>query len=65
METMIIDIKSKQDKSLFYALAERLHLRAGIISPEDKENYALLKAMMQAKKNNYVSKEAVLKALRK
>jgi hypothetical protein len=46
-------------------LAERLHLQATTITKEEKEDYALLKAMMQGKKSEYVSKTAVLKALRK
>ncbi len=65
METLVINIKSEKDKSLFYALAERLHLKATSLSEEDKEDYGLLKAMLQAKKGDYVSKETVLKALRK
>ena len=65
MEALIINLKSKKDKLPFYALAERLHLKASILSEEDKEDYSLLKAMLKAKKGEYVSKETVLKALRK
>jgi hypothetical protein len=65
METLVIDIKSEKDKLLFYALAERLSLKAMSISKEDKEDYALLKAMLKEKKGDYVSKSKVLKALRK
>jgi hypothetical protein len=65
METLIINLKSKKDKIPFYALAERLHLKASLLSDEDKEDYGLLKAMLKAKKGEYVSKESVLKALRK
>jgi hypothetical protein len=46
-------------------LAERLHLKASLLSEEDKEDYGLLKAMLQAKKGEYVEKETILKALRK
>jgi hypothetical protein len=65
METLVINLKSKKDKSLFYALADRLHLKTTLLSDEDKEDYGLLKAMLQGKKSTYVSKETVLKALRK
>lgn len=65
METLVINVKSKKDKSLFYALAERLKLKATVLNAEDKEDYGLLKAMLQAKKGDYVDKETVLKALRK
>jgi hypothetical protein len=46
-------------------LAERLRLKATLLSEEDKEDYGLLKAMLNAKKGDYVSKETVLEALRK
>ena len=65
MGTLVIKLKSKKDELPFYALAERLHLKATLLSEDDKEEYGLLKAMLQAKKGDYVSKEAVLKALRK
>ena len=65
METLVINIKSEKDKSLFHALAERLHLKTTTLTEEDKEDYGLLKAMLQAKKANYVSKETILRALRK
>ena len=65
METLVIDIKSEKDKLLFCALAERLHLKTTSITKEDKEDYGLLKAMLEEKKGDYVSKSKVLKALRK
>jgi len=65
METLVINLKSEKDKSLFYALAERLHLKTTTITEEDKEDYGLLKAMLEAKKGEYIDKETVLKALRK
>ena len=65
METLIINLKSKKDKLPFYALAERLHLKASLLLEEGKEVYGLLKAMLQTKKGEYVAKETVLKALRK
>ncbi|MBI4945137.1 MAG: hypothetical protein HY840_01905 [Bacteroidetes bacterium] len=65
METLVINLKSEKDKSLFYALAERLHLKASLLTEEDKEDYGLLKAMLKGRTGEYVDKETVLKALRK
>ena len=65
MGTLVINLKSKKDELPFYALAKRLHLKATLLSEDDKEEYGLLKAMLQAKKGDYVAKETVLKALRK
>jgi len=65
METLIVSIKKEKDKKLFYTLAKRLHLKAAILTDEDKEDYGLLKAMIKAKKGEYVGNETILKALRK
>ncbi len=65
METLIISIKKEKDKKLFYTLAKHLNLKAAIITEADKEDYGLLKAMVKAKKGEYVDKEIILKALRK
>lgn len=65
METMVINIKSQNDKILFSTLAHRLNLKSRILSEEDKEDYGLLKAMLEAKTGEYVEREAISKALRK
>ncbi|MHB8260938.1 MAG: hypothetical protein ACYDCN_10915 [Bacteroidia bacterium] len=65
METLVITLKSEKDKSLFYTLAKRLHLKTALLSDEDKEDYGLLKAMLKGRTGKYVDKETVLKALHK
>jgi hypothetical protein len=65
METLVINIKSKKDKILFSTLADRLHLKLRILSEEDKEDYGLLKAMLEAKKGEYVDRETIMKSLHK
>ena len=65
METLVINLKSEKDKSLFSELAKRLHLTTAILSDEDKEDYGLLKAMLKGRTGEYADKETVLKALRK
>ena len=65
METLVINLKSEKDKSLFSELAKRLHLKTAIFSDEDKEDYGLLKAMLKGRTGEYADKETVLKALRK
>lgn len=65
METMVIKLKSKRDKSLFSELAKRLGLKSMVLSEEDKEDLGLLKAMLEAKRGEYVAKEKVMKVLRK
>lgn len=65
METLVINLKSEKDKSLFSELAKRLHLKTVIFSDEDKEDYGLLKAMLKGRTGEYADKATVLKALRK
>ena len=65
METLVINLKSAKDKSLFSELAKRLHLKTAILSDDDKEDYGLLKAMLNGRTGEYVDKEVILKALRK
>ena len=65
METIIINIKTQKDKFLFTSLANRLKLKSRILSEEDKEDYGLLKAMLDAKQEDYVDRETIMKALRK
>ena len=65
METLVINLKSEKDKSLFSELAKRLHLKTTLLSDEGKEDYGLLKAMLKGRTGEYVNKETVLKALRK
>ncbi len=65
METIIINIKSQKDKFIFTSLANRLKLKSRILSEEDKEDYGLLKAMLEAKQEDYVERETIMKSLRK
>jgi hypothetical protein len=64
METMLINIKSEEDKKIFLSLARRLKLKAKFFSPQDKEDYGLLKAMMEGQTGEYVSREEVMDALK-
>jgi hypothetical protein len=65
METIIINIKTQKDKLLFTSLADRLNLKSRILLEENKEDYCLLKAMLEAKQDDYVDRESVMKSLRK
>lgn len=65
METLVINLKSKKDKTLFSELAKRLNLKTVVLSDEDKEDYGLLKAMLKGRTGQYVDKKTILKALRK
>ena len=63
METLIINIKSEDDKMLFLSLAKRLRLTTKSLTETDKEDYGLLKAILEAESGEYVSRDEVMKAL--
>lgn len=64
MELVIHDIKSKKDIKLFSELAERLGLKAGNLSIQEKEDIGLSIAIEEGIKSGFVSEEKVMKALR-
>jgi hypothetical protein len=63
METLLINLKSEEDKALFLSLAKRLHLKTKSISESEKEDFGLLKAMFEAETGENVSREEIMKAL--
>ncbi len=63
METLLINLKSEEDKALFLSLARRLRLKTKSISESDKEDFGLLKAMLEAETGENVSREEIMKAL--
>jgi hypothetical protein len=65
MESIVIDIKTENDKILLSALASRLHLKSVILSEEEKEDIGLLNAMKEAKKSGKTSEKKVMQALNK
>lgn len=63
METIVINIKNSKDRILFTSLADRLKLKSKVLNEEDYEDYGLLKAMLEAKNEDYVDREAIIKSL--
>lgn len=63
METLLINIKSNEDRELFLSLARRLRLTTKSITESDTEDFGLLKAMLEEETGEYVSKDEIMKAL--
>ncbi len=63
METLLINLKSEEDKALFLSLAKRLRLKTKSISESEKEDFGLLKAMLEAETGENVSREKIMKVL--
>lgn len=64
METLLIKIKSAEDKQLFLSLAKRLKLKTKSITEDEKEDFGLLKAMIEGETGEYVSKDEIMQALK-
>ena len=65
MESIIIDIKSKEDGKFFTSLAKRLHLKARVLSDEEKEDIGLALAITEGRKSGYVDEKTVMNTLHK
>ncbi|MBI4648570.1 MAG: hypothetical protein HY738_18795 [Bacteroidia bacterium] len=63
METIVIDINSKEDKRIFTSLAKRLQLKARILTPDEKEDIGLAFAIDEGRKSGYVDEKIVMDTL--
>lgn len=64
MTTMIVNVPEKE-KSLFLALLKKFQFKSKVVSEEDKEDYGLLKAMMEGETGEYIDTDLYIKKLRK
>jgi len=65
MKTIIITPQDEKDFEFLSSLLKKLGYGTLVLSDEDKEDIALLKAMLQEKKEDYVSEDEIYKALGK
>lgn len=65
MNTLVITSENDKELKVLKYLAEKMGMETEVLSKEDKEDIGLLKAMIDGRKNDLVSEDEVLKALRK
>ena len=65
MESIIINIPSKKELKFLTELAEKMGFTSRKLSPQEKEDMAMVNAITEAKQGDFVSRESVMKALRK
>ncbi len=65
MDALIIQPKSKKELAFISEMLKRLNIKAKVMNEEEKEDYALGKAIEEGMKTKSVSKTEVLKHLRK
>ena len=63
METLVIDINSKEDKRVFTTLAKRLHLKLRVLSQYEKEDIGLASAIDEGRKSGYVDEKTIMNTL--
>lgn len=64
MESLVITPSSKDDLKLLKSMAKKMGFRVSILTDKDKEDFGLLKAMLEGRKTKLVSKEEILRNLR-
>lgn len=64
MKTAILSSESDADLKLLLALADKLGIKASMLSEEDAEDLAMAYAIKQGKTGEYVDTEDFLKNLR-
>ncbi len=65
MESIIINIPFKKELKFLTELAEKLGFTSRKLSAQEKEDMAMVKAINEARNGDFVSRESVMKALRK
>jgi hypothetical protein len=65
MKTILVTPENDQDFNFLNSLLKKLGYESHILYDEEKEDYALLRAMLQEKKGDYVPESEIKKALGK
>ena len=63
MKSLVINPTDEKEFEFLTELLKKLGIRSSIIYDEQKEDLALLKAMLEEKKGDYVSEGEIQKAL--
>ena len=64
MESAIISGKSKKDIQLLISVAEKMGIKATLLTKEEREDFALAKAIDEGKTGEYVDTAEFLNSLR-
>lgn len=65
MDTILISSNSKEDTDLLLKLLNKLGMKSRIISEEEKEDYGLIAAMMEADRNEVAEEQEIFNKLQK
>jgi hypothetical protein len=65
MEALIIKPANKEEATLLKSMVKKMNVRYTVLNDEDKEDYAMARAILAAKNSKVVSEESIMKKLRK
>ncbi|MDP4267143.1 MAG: hypothetical protein Q8880_06890 [Bacteroidota bacterium] len=65
MKTLIVTPKNEKDFNFLTELLKKLGYGTKVLYEDEKEDIGLLKAMIEEKKEDYVSEDEIKKALKK
>jgi len=65
MDTIIIQPKDKKELDLLSEMLKRMKIKIKLLTEEEKEDFALGKAIKSGMKTKSVTKDTILKSLRK
>ena len=64
MTTLLVTPKNNKELKFISELLTKLGIDVNLIKREDREDYGLLKTMLQAKPNQKVSRKTIMKKLK-
>lgn len=64
MEALIIKPANSEEAMLLKSMIKKMRVKYTVLSDEDKEDYALVQAMLAAKKSKPVSEATIMKKLK-
>ena len=64
METLVLNVKSKNDLKFLEQLLSRMGITAKKLSESEKEDFALNSAITEGRESGYVSEKEVMKTLK-
>ena len=65
MESILLEPKSREDFELIKSLAKKMRIKSSILSKEDKEDIGLGIAILKGRSGQHISREAIMKKLKR
>ncbi len=64
MEALILKPANREEATLLKSMVKKMKVKYTVINDEDKEDYAMARAILAAKNSKQVSKETIMRKLK-